>query len=89
MGSSYLIQTKRGCSHRCIYCTYSQLLEGRHYRLRTPLEVVDELEEAYYRYQIKTFEFVDSIFNDPIDYCVEILEEISRRPWQASFSTWG
>ena len=89
MGSSYLIQTKRGCSHRCIYCTYSQLLEGRRYRLRTPLEVVDELEEAYYRYQIKTFEFVDSIFNDPIDYCLEILEEIIRRPWQASFSTMG
>ncbi len=31
MGSSYLIQTKRGCSHRCIYCTYSQLVEGHLY----------------------------------------------------------
>lgn len=89
MGSSYLIQTKRGCSHRCIYCTYGQLLEGHRFRLRAPLEVVDELEEAYYRYRPDTFEFVDSIFNDPIDHCFEILEEIARRPWQASFSTMG
>jgi hypothetical protein len=89
MGSSYLIQTKRGCSHRCIYCTYSQLLEGRRFRLRTALEVVDELEEVYYRCRPHTFEFVDSIFNDPIDHCLEILEEIIRRPWQASFSTMG
>ena len=89
MGSSYLIQTKRGCSHRCIYCTYSQLVEGRRFRLRTPLEVVDELEEAYYRYQTNTFEFVDSIFNDPLDHCLEILEEIVRRPWHAGFSTMG
>ncbi len=89
MGSSYLIQTKRGCRHRCIYCTYSQLLEGRRFRLRPPIEVVDELEEAYYRYRPDTFEFVDSIFNDPLDHCREILEEIVRRPWQASFSTMG
>jgi hypothetical protein len=51
--------------------------------------VVDELEEAYYRYQPRFLEFVDSTFNDPIDYCVEILEEIVRRPWQARFSTMG
>ncbi|MFZ2088668.1 MAG: radical SAM protein, partial [Desulfobaccales bacterium] len=89
MGSSYLIQTKRGCSHRCIYCTYSQLVEGHRFRLRDPLEVVDELEEAYYRYRPDFFEFVDSTFNDPIDYCIEILEEIVRRPWQARFSTMG
>jgi anaerobic magnesium-protoporphyrin IX monomethyl ester cyclase len=89
MGSSYLIQTKRGCSHRCIYCTYSQLVEGHRFRLRDPLGVVDELEEAYYRYRPDSFEFVDSTFNDPIDYCNEILEEIVRRPWQAKFSTMG
>jgi radical SAM superfamily enzyme YgiQ (UPF0313 family) len=89
MGSSYLIQTKRGCSHHCIYCTYSQLVEGHRFRLRSPLEVVDEIEEAYYRYRPDTFEFVDSIFNEPMDHCIEILEEIVRRPWQASFSTMG
>jgi radical SAM superfamily enzyme YgiQ (UPF0313 family) len=89
MGSSYLVQTKRGCSHRCIYCTYSQLLEGHRFRLREPREVVDELEEAYYRHRPDSFEFVDSTFNDPLDHCREILEEIVRRPWHANFSAMG
>jgi len=89
MGSSYLVQTKRGCRHRCIYCTYNQLLEGNRFRLRPPREVVDEVEEAFYNHRPDSFEFVDSIFNDPLDHCTEILEEIIRRPWQARFSTMG
>ena len=32
---------------------------------------------------------MDSIFNVPLDHCLEILEEIVRRPWRASFSTMG
>jgi hypothetical protein len=32
---------------------------------------------------------VDSIFNDPIDHCLEILEEIVRRPWKAEFTAMG
>lgn len=89
MGSSYTIQTKRGCLLRCIYCTYNQVLEGSKLRLRPPLEVVDELEEALLRYQPESFEFVDSVFNLPNDHCMEILEEICRRPWKARFTAMG
>lgn len=89
IGSSYNIQTKRGCRHRCIYCTYNQVLEGSRLRLRTPVDVVDEIEEAILRDGMKSFEFVDSVFNDPIDYCRDILEEIARRPWKARFSAMG
>lgn len=89
MGSSYTVQTKRGCRMRCIYCTYNQVLEGKHLRLRSPGEVVDEIEEALYQFHPESFEFVDSIFNDPVDHCREILEEIVRRPWKARFTTMG
>ncbi len=89
MGSSYTIQTKRGCRMRCIYCTYNQVLEGNRLRLRSPVEVVDEIEEAFYQFKPETFEFVDSVFNDPLGHCQEILEEIVRRPWKARFSTMG
>ncbi len=88
MGSSYTIQTKRGCRMRCIYCTY-QVLEGNRLRLRSPVDVVDEIEEALYRFKPECFEFVDSVFNDPVDHCREILEEIIRRPWKAHFTTMG
>jgi len=74
---------------RCIYCTYNQVLEGNRLRLRSPVEVVDEIEEAFYRFKPETFEFVDSVFNDPVGHCQAILEEIIRRPWKARFTTMG
>jgi radical SAM superfamily enzyme YgiQ (UPF0313 family) len=89
MGASYTVQTKRGCRMRCIYCTYNQVLEGNHLRLRSPSEVVDEIEEAFYQFNPEAFEFVDSVFNDPVDHCREILEEIIRRPWKTRFTTMG
>jgi len=89
MGASYTVQTKRGCRMRCIYCTYNQVLEGNHLRLRSPSEVVDEIEEAFYQFNPESFEFVDSVFNDPVDHCREILEEIIRRPWKARFHAMG
>ena len=89
IGSSYNIQTKRGCRQRCIYCTYNQSLEGNSLRLRPPVEVVDEIEEALFKYHPKTFEFVDSVFNDPREHSIAILEEILRRPWKANFTAMG
>lgn len=89
IGSSYNIQTKRGCRQNCIYCTYNQALEGNRLRLRPPVEVVDEVEEALFKYRPQTFEFVDSVFNDPVDHSTAILEEIARRPWKADFTAMG
>lgn len=89
MGSSYGVQTKRGCRQRCIYCTYNQVLEGNKLRLRSPVDVVDEIEDALFRYHPETFEFVDSVFNDPVEHCTQILEEIVNRPWKARFTAMG
>jgi radical SAM superfamily enzyme YgiQ (UPF0313 family) len=57
--------------------------------MRSPAEVVDELEEAHYKFQATNFEFVDSVFNDPPEHAAEILEQICRRPWKASFTAIG
>jgi radical SAM superfamily enzyme YgiQ (UPF0313 family) len=89
VGSSYTVQTRRGCRFNCIYCSYNRSLEGKSIRLRQPREVVDEIEEAVMKFKPGGFEFVDSVFNDPIDHCVEILEEIIRRPWKARFTAMG
>jgi anaerobic magnesium-protoporphyrin IX monomethyl ester cyclase len=89
MGSSYTIQTKRGCPKRCIYCTYGRLIEGNSIRFRPPKDVVDEVEEALFRHKPDTFELVDSVFNEPREHCLAILEEIVRRPWKAHFTAMG
>jgi len=89
IGSSYNIQTKRGCRQQCIYCTYNQSLEGNRLRLRSPDEVVDEIEEALFKYHPTTFEFVDAVFNDPLEHSAAVMEGIIRRPWKAEFTAMG
>lgn len=89
IGASYNVQTKRGCRQSCIYCTYNQSIEGNRLRLRSPSDVVDEIEEALFKYRPKAFEFVDSVFNDPVEHSIEIIEEIIRRPWRAEFTAMG
>jgi hypothetical protein len=89
LGGGYSIQTKRGCPHACIYCTYGQVLEGRTVRLRAPEDVVEEIEDAFARYRPAYFEFVDSVFNEPRDHCTAILERLVRRGCQARFTAMG
>lgn len=89
MSSSYTVQTKRGCCQHCTYCTYNQSLEGRTLRLRPPADVVGEIERAVVEHGVTEFEFVDSVFNEPIDHCREILERIVRSSWKARFTAMG
>ncbi|OHD17912.1 MAG: hypothetical protein A2086_16245 [Spirochaetes bacterium GWD1_27_9] len=72
------IQTKRGCSFSCNYCTYP-LLEGTSYRFRTKENVVDEIEYWYNEKGINYFFFVDNVFNFPENFAKSICEEIIRR----------
>ncbi|MGM0503699.1 MAG: B12-binding domain-containing radical SAM protein [Bacteroidota bacterium] len=85
---SYPIQTKRGCSHQCIYCSYPNI-EGKKYRLREVVDIVDEIEEVSQRIHQVTFEFVDSVFNTPLDYAINICKEIIRRDLNVKLRTMG
>ena len=86
--SVYSIQTKRGCYHKCTYCTYPYL-EGKKYRVRSPKDVADEIEEAYKRLGFVIFEFVDSTFNDPPGHAEEICKEIIKRKIDIGLRTMG
>lgn len=85
---AYSIQTKRGCGFRCIYCTYPGI-EGCNYRLREAVHIVDEMEAAYRRLGNITFEFVDSIFNDPAGHAEGICSEIISRKLRLNMRTMG
>ena len=86
--SSYPIQTKRGCSHRCIYCTYN-CIEGYHYRTRLPAHIADEIEQTAERLGPVTFEFVDSTFNDPPGHAEAICRELAKRSLGLRLRTMG
>jgi anaerobic magnesium-protoporphyrin IX monomethyl ester cyclase len=85
---AYNIQTKRGCGFHCIYCTYPQI-EGCGYRLREPAYIVDEIEQVHQRLGDITFEFVDSVFNDPPGHAEAICTEISGRGLKLRLRTMG
>ena len=74
MGS---IETKRGCSQRCIYCA-DPLAKGRLYRLRPPAVVADEIESLVAQ-GVDCLHLCDSEFNLPYEHAVAVCQEITRR----------
>ena len=82
------VQTKRGCPHRCAYCTYPNL-EGGYYRFRPANVIVDEIEMLIRDYGVEYYTYADSVFNDESGHYLAIAEELIRRgittPWCAFF----
>lgn len=86
------IQSKRGCVHHCIYCSYPYL-EGRIVRQRDPSDVVDDMLNLHENHGAKYMFFTDSVFNDDSGQYLEIVREMKRRkvciPWTAFFKPQG
>ncbi len=86
------IQTKRGCTHTCIYCTYP-VLEGSRIRQRDPKSVVDDIVLLQSKHNTKYIFFVDSVFNDDEGAYLGIIDEMLRRnvsvPWTGFFKPGG
>ncbi len=80
------IQTKRGCVLKCTYCNYP-FLSGNQLRLRPPKNVVDEIEYLM-GLGVKSFSFVDNIFNVPLSHSMEICREIVRRDLDVKWCAW-
>lgn len=71
------IETQRGCSLTCSYCTYP-LIEGRRIRRRDPDVVAEELI-AVQRQGAKHVFIVDAVFNLRNDHVAGVCEAILRR----------
>jgi len=86
------LQTKRGCTHTCVYCSYP-VLEGASVRARDPKAVVDDIEKLAGDYGARHLFFTDSVFNDGRGQYLGIAREMKRRrlsiPWTAFFKPEG
>ena len=74
--ASVPIQTKTGCQFQCVYCTYPKI-EGSSCRLKTP----DSIADVVLRLSasgLKDIEFVDSVFNAPLEHAMEVCEALAR-----------
>jgi anaerobic magnesium-protoporphyrin IX monomethyl ester cyclase len=74
----YPVMTSRGCVFWCNFCTAVRMF-GRKYRMRSPKNVVDELESLYKNYHATQFTFYDDAFTVDQDRTMEICNEIKRR----------
>ncbi len=68
------ILASRGCPFHCIYC-----LEQGPLRLRSPRNIVDEIELAVNEYGITEFFFQDSTFTMNIKHIENVCKEILKR----------
>ncbi|MFW5923245.1 MAG: lipid biosynthesis B12-binding/radical SAM protein [Planctomycetota bacterium] len=88
-GSVAPVQTKRGCPHNCVYCSYPAL-EGHTLRRREPARVVDDVEVLVGEHDVQYIFFTDSVFNDPSGSHMDVVREMNSRgihvPWSAFFT---
>ena len=79
------LQTKRGCPHACVYCTYS-VHEGREHRLYS----ADAVAEAVARLAddgCRDIELVDNVFNSPYGHAMEICDALALSRSRARLTT--
>jgi len=76
-GGQVGIETKRGCSQKCIYCVESAK-EDITVELRKPESVLFEIEQLINR-GINVFHWCDSEFNIPLEQALQICEAIIRK----------
>lgn len=88
LGAPIPVQTKRGCSLSCVYCTYN-IVEGHKVRLRSPQLIADEIEQNVKETGNKNFEFTDSAFNIPLEHSKNVLRAIIARNLDIKLQTMG
>ncbi len=84
LGGMGNVQTKRGCSFSCVYCTYP-LIEGPEIRLRPPAQIGKEFEELCAQ-GIDNLFIVDNIFNFPPHHAKSVCTELVRRRLKVHWS---
>ncbi len=81
------VQAKRGCALRCIHCSDTYLL-GHQVRMRSPKDVVDEIQHLVEDHGVDQMFFCDQIFNIPVGHAIDICKEIVDRRIELAWSAW-
>ena len=72
------LATSRGCVYWCEFCTTVRM-HGRKYRMRSPKNVVDEIEFLHKTYGVSKFTFCDDAFTVDQPRTVALCNEILKR----------
>ncbi len=72
------LTTSRGCVQWCDFCSTVRMF-GRGYRMRSPKNVVDEMEMLHDKYGESQFTFYDDAFTVNRDHVLQMCQEIRTR----------
>ena len=72
------VLASRGCVYYCDFCTAVRMF-GRKHRIRSPKNIVDEIEFVINKYDADQFSFYDDLFTANHSWIKEICREIRRR----------
>lgn len=73
------VQTTRGCCYKCSYCVYPFLFNSENL-IQRPIDlVVTEIKNIIDNIDVRTFYFVDSVFNADLNYTKALLRLIVNK----------
>jgi len=84
----YSMLTSRSCPNQCTFCC-THLVHGKRIRFRTPENVLEEMEQAYYKNNVRYFTFIDDNLTFNRARTVEIFKGIIDRKMKIQFDTAG
>lgn len=73
------VQTSRGCTYFCSFCSWTSLFGKAGYYTRPINDVVDDVEHALTHTGIERFMVVDNLFAGDLPYTEELLNQIIMR----------
>ncbi len=86
IGQLFPVITSRSCPNMCTFCSM-WMVHGRGIRVRSPMNVLDEMERLYNDYGVRYFEFVDDNMTFNKKRTLEILNGIVKRKMNMQFDT--
>lgn len=86
IGQPFSVISSRSCPNRCTFCSM-RLVHGLKIRLRSPDNVLYEMEKLYREYGIRYFHFMDDNMTFDKQRILEICKGIHKRKMDIQFDT--
>lgn len=75
------IYTTLGCSFKCTFCCINAPFGGPSYRMRSPQNVVEEIDTLVQKYRVKNLKIADEMFVLNVKHVMEICDLIIERKY--------